>query len=555
MAQLGGIPILILKEGTEQSKGNTAREKNIIAIQAVADAVKSTLGPRGMDKMMVDSLGDITISNDGATILDNLEIQNPGAKMAVAIARSQDQNIGDGTTSSVIIAGHLLTVANDLMTQGIHPSIISKGYQMASKKAREILRKVAKKYDKIDRDILIKAAITTMNSKGVAGDRKLFANLAVDALMAIQSKDESNFKNVKNVMIVKKKGKSIHESEIVKGIILEKEPVHPLMARLVKNAKIAVMAQGFEIKKTEFSSDLQITRPEDIENFLEQEDRIIKRFADKLKEIGCNVIINQKGIEDDAAHYLNKYGIVAVKSVTKTDLEKLAKAVGANIVEKIETITEADLGYAETIEFKKIAGDDLCFISGCKNPKAVSILIRGGVNNNLAESERTIHDALCIVGKLMDEFEIVAGGGGIEMELCARLLEYAETIPGKERIAIEAFARALEIIPITLSENAGLDPIDMVAELRSKHEKPGNEWYGLELFSQKIANNFETGVIEPASNIDNILKIATELATMILRIDEMIRAKKADLGPSGGKPGGAGGMPGGPGGMGGMDDY
>ena len=280
MAQLGGIPILILKEGTEQSKGNTARDKNIIAIQAVADAVKSTLGPRGMDKMMVDSLGDITITNDGATILESLEIQNPGAKMAVAIARSQDQNVGDGTTSSVIIAGHLLGVAGDLMKQGIHPSIITKGFQMASKKAREILKNVAKKYDNIDKEILMKAAITTMNSKGVAGDREIFARLSVDSLVAIQSKGISNFKNVKNVMIVKKKGKAIHESEIVKGIILEKEPVHPLMARVVKGAKIAVMAQSFEIKKTEFSSDLQIGRPEDIEEFLNQEEKMIK---DSLK--------------------------------------------------------------------------------------------------------------------------------------------------------------------------------------------------------------------------------------------------------------------------------
>lgn len=545
MSQLGGTPVLILKEGTETSKGKDARSRNIMAIQAVAEAVKSTLGPRGMDKMLVDSLGDITVTNDGATILDQLEVNHPGAKMAVEISKSQDENVGDGTTSSVIIAGQLLTVADELMDQGIHPSVVARGFQAAGKEARRILKDIAVPIDvEKDKEILKNIAITTMNSKGISGNKEFFARLAVEAFAKVKS-EKNNMANVKNIVIAKKKGKSIHESEVVNGIILEKDPTNPMMSRLIHDAKIALMAQAFEIKKTEFSSDLRISSPGDIQGFLDQEEKILKHFADKLKAIGANVVVNQKGIDDTASHFLQKAGITAIKSVTKTDLEKLAKAVGGKIAENIDGIIETDLGKCDKLEFKKIAGDDLAFFSGCHNPKSVSILLRAGVSQALEESERTMHDALCVVASVHDNSAIVGGGGAVEMELCQRLLEKASKHIGKEQTAVETYARALEIIPITLAENAGLDPINIVAELRGAHAKPGNAFMGLNIYENKVVDNKKSGVIEPVANIDQILKSATELATLILRIDDMIKSKSE----GGGGMGGPGGMPPGMGGM------
>ncbi len=548
MAQLGGVPILILKEGSERTRGQDARDKNILAIQAVAEAVKTTLGPRGMDKMLVDSLGDITVTNDGATILDSLDVEHPGAKMAVSISKTQDDNVGDGTTSSVIIAGHLLTVASELMSQGIHPSINSRGYNLAGKKARSILKEIAEKIDPVkDNDIMKKIAITTMNSKGISGNKEFFADLAVEAFGRVKSDSGTdNMRKVKDIIVVKKKGRSLKESKIIEGVILEKEPTHQMMPKLINGAKIALMNQAFEIKKTEFSTDLRIANPNDIQAFLDQEESILRHYADKLKEVGANVVINQKGIEDTASHFLNKFGITAVKSVTKSDLEKLKKAVGGKIVENIESITAADLGKAEKVEFTKIAGDDLCIISGCDNPKAISILLRAGVNSALDEAERTFHDALCVVASTYDRAEIVGGGGAVEMEISQRLVKYAAKQSGKEQIAIETFARAMEIIPITLADNAGLDPIDIIAELRTAHSKAGNEFMGLDIYQNKVVDNKEAGVLEPAANIDQIIKSSTELSVMILRIDDMIKAK---AGAGGGMPPGMGGMGGMPPGM------
>ncbi|MHA1339415.1 MAG: thermosome subunit beta [Promethearchaeota archaeon] len=552
MAQLGGVPILILKEGTETQKGKSARDSNIQAIRAVAEAVKTTLGPRGMDKMLVNSLGDVTITNDGATILDQLDVEHPGAKMAVAIAKNQDELVGDGTTSSVIFAAQLLTAAQELMEQGIHPSLIVKGYRTAMHEALNIIEKTAKNYGN-DRKILEKIAITTMNSKGIGGDKEFFAKLATDAMLKIKEEGKSVFDSIKDIIIIKKKGKSIHETELIDGIVLEKEPVHPLMPKLLTgDLKIACVSQAFEIKKTEFSSELRITNPEQMNAFLEREEMAMKKFADKLKEIGTNVVVNQKGIEDTAAHYLYKAGILAVKSVTKSDLEKLAKATGATIVEDVNTMSESDLGYAKRVECKKIAGDDLMFITGCKDPKALTILLRGGASSVIDEADRTMHDALCVIGTMIDKKKFVAGGGAIEMEISARLLEYATKAGGKEQLAIETFARCLECIPIALAENAGLEPIDIIAQLRAKHVKKGNEGWGLEIYSGGPADNYETKVIEPAANIATFLKSATELAILILRIDETIRAKKTSGPPRGAGNMPPGGMGGGMGGMGGM---
>jgi thermosome len=550
MAQLGGVPILILKEGTESNKGKSAREKNIQAIRAVAEAVKTTLGPRGMDKMMVDSLGDVTITNDGATILEKLDVDHPGAKMAISIAKNQDELVGDGTTSAVIFSSQLLTVALELMEQGVHPSIIVKGFRGALREALSVLDKTAHKTEN-DPEILVKVATTTMNSKGIAGNKEFFAKIATEVMLKIFTPGESSFNNIKNIIVLKKKGKSIKETEVVSGIVLEKEPVHPLMPRLLKgNLKIAAVSQGFEIKKTEFSSELRIQSADQMNAFLNREEQVMKHFADKLKEMGVNVVINQKGIEDTAAHYLNKAGILAIKSVTKSDLEKLAKSCGANIIEDINSMSKEDLGTVQLVECKKIAGDDLIFISGCKDPKAMTIIIRGGTSSVIDEAERSMHDALCVVATMIDKKSFVAGGGAIEMEISARLLEFSTKAVGKEQLAIEAFARSLEIIPISLAENAGMEPIDIISQLRSKHVKKGNDGFGLEIYSQAVVDNFKTGVIEPSSNIGTFLKSATDLAVLILRIDEMIKAKQTG-GPRGG-PGGMGGMPPGMGGMGGM---
>jgi len=547
MAQLGGVPILILKEGTETNKGKSARDSNIQAIRAVAEAVKTTLGPRGMDKMLVDSLGDVTITNDGATILDKLDVEHPGAKMAVAIAKNQDELVGDGTTSSVIFAAQLLSAAQDLMDQGIHPSTIIKGYRSAMSEALKIIDNISKDYEN-NRDILEKVAITTMNSKGIAGDKFLIAKIATDVMLKIKEEKKSSYNSVKDIVVLKKKGKSIHETELIEGIVLEKEPVHPLMPKILTgDLKIACVSQGFEIKKTEFSSELRITSPELMNKFLEREEKAMKKFADKLKEVGVNVVVNQKGIEDMAAHYLYKAGIFAIKSVTKSDLEKLAKATGATIVEDVNTISPSDLGYAKRVECKKIAGDDLVFITGCKDPKAMTILLRGGSSSVIDEAERTLHDALSVIGTMIDKKRYVAGGGAVEMEISARLLEFASKSGGKEQISIETFARCLEAIPIALAENAGLEPIDIIAQLRSKHVTKGNDGWGLEIYSGTVTDNYKTGVIEPAANISTFLKSATELAILILRIDETIRAKKTS-----GPPRGAGAMPPGAGGMGGM---
>ncbi|MHA1453547.1 MAG: thermosome subunit beta [Promethearchaeota archaeon] len=551
MSQLGGVPIIILREGTESTKGKGARNKNIQAIRAVAEAVKTTLGPRGMDKMLVDSLGDVTITNDGATILDKLDVDHPGAKMAVEIAKNQDDQVGDGTTSAVIFASQLLTVAEELMEQGVHPNTVARGFRKAMVKALGIIIDVAKPTGN-DPIIMKQCAQTTMNSKGIAGKREFFADIAVDVMTKVYEEGQTTYESVKNIVVLKKKGKSLQETEVISGIVLEKEPVHPLMPKSLSGGlKIATVAHAFEIKKTEFSSELRITDASQMQAFLDREEDVMKKYATKLKELGVQVVINQKGVEDTAAHYLNKEGILAVKSVTKSDLEKLARATGATVVEDIFTMDEEDLGFAEDLECKTVAGDDLIFISGCKDPKTLTVLIRGGTTSVIEEAERTLHDALSVVGTLLDKKLFVAGGGAIEMEVSARLLDFASEEKGKEQLAIEGFARSLECIPIALAENAGIEPIDIIAKLRSKHVKPGSDGWGLEIYAGKPKNNF-TGtnpVLEPAASIQTFIKSATELAVLILRIDEMIKARKSAGPPPGMGGGGMGGMPPGMGGM------
>jgi thermosome len=551
MSQLGGVPVIILREGTESTKGKGARNKNIQAIRAVAEAVKTTLGPRGMDKMLVDSLGDVTITNDGATILDKLDVDHPGAKMAVEIAKNQDDQVGDGTTSAVIVAAQLLTVAEELMEQGVHPNTVANGFRKAMKKALTIIEEVAKPTEN-NPEILKQCAQTTMNSKGIAGKREFFAQIAVDVMMKVYEEGQTSYESVKNIVVLKKKGKSLQETEVISGIVLEKEPVHPLMPKSLSGGiKIATVAHAFEIKKTEFSSELRITDASQMQAFLDREEDVMKKYADKLKELGVQAVINQKGIEDTAAHYLNKAGIFAIKSVTKSDIEKLARATGATVVEDIFTMDAKDLGFAESLECKSVAGDDLVFISGCKDPKTLTVLIRGGTTSVIEEAERTLHDALSVVGTLLDKKLFVAGGGAIEMEVSARLLDFASEEKGKEQLAIESFARSLECIPIALAENAGIEPIDIIAKLRSKHAKPGSDGWGLEIYAGKPKNNYvgPNPVLEPAASIQTFIKSATELAVLILRIDEMIKARKSAGPPPGAGMGG--GMPG-MGGMGGM---
>ncbi len=543
----GQVPILVLKEGTERETGRDAQKKNIEVAKAIADAVRTTLGPKGMDKMLVDSLGDIVITNDGATILKEIDVAHPVGKMMVEVAKVQDTEVGDGTTSAVVLAGELLHKAEELLDQNVHPTIITNGYRLAAEKALELLPELGMK---VDSDELLKdIAMTAMTGKNVAEAKDYLAEIAVKAVKAIaEEKDGKTVVNVDNVKVEKKQGGGIKDTELIDGIILDKEKVHPRMPKLVKDAKIALINTGFEVKKTEISAKIEITDPTQIQAFLDEEQNEIKKMVDKIKEVGANVVFCQKAIDDIAQHYMAKYGIYAVRRVKKSDMSKLAKATGAKIITNLDDLTPEDLGYAEVVEERKIGDDNMTFVRGCKNPKAVSILIRGGTEHVVDEAERALHDALKVVGVALEDGYAVAGGGATDIELALKLREYAPSVGGREQLAIEKFADALEIIPRTLAENAGLDAIDIIMKLKAEHQK-GNKHAGIDVFDGKIVDMVEKKVIEPMRVKKQAIESATEVATMILRIDDVIAAKKSE-GPKGGQ-GGPGGMPGGMGGMGG----
>ncbi len=525
-----GIPVLILKEGSSRTRGREAQHNNIMAAKIVAEAVKSSLGPRGMDKMLVDSFGDVTITSDGRTILDEMDVQHPAAKMMVEVAKTQDNEAGDGTTTSVILAGELLSKAEELINKNIHPTIIIDGYKRAMEKALETLEKIAIPVDLNSaeyKEYLKKAAMTAMASKLVAEYKEYLAEIAVEAILQVAEKVDGKYKvDIDDVKVEKKPGESLKDTKLVKGIVLDKEVVHPGMPKRLENAKIALLDAPLEIEKTEFDAKLNIESPEQMEAFLNQEEEMLREMVEKIAAIGANVVLCQKGIDDMAQHFLAKKGILAVRRIKKSDVEKLAKATGARIITNLEDADPSDLGFASLVEERKIGDDKMTFIEGCKNPRSVTILIRGGTERIVDEAERSIHDALHVVKDIVEEPKVLAGGGAPEIETAKVLRKYAESFSGKEQLAVKGFAEALEVIPATLTENAGLDPIDILSELRAKHEK-GEIWAGIEVNSGKIENMANVGVFEPLSVKKQVIKSATEAATMILKIDDIIAAGKA----------------------------
>ena len=537
----GGVPVLVLKEGSSRSKGREALHTNIEAARIVAETVKSSLGPKGMDKMLVDSFGDVTITSDGRTILDEMDIQHPAAKMMLEVAKTQDNEAGDGTTTAVIISGELLNKAQELVERSVHPTIIIDGYKKASDKALEVLEKIAISIDPTSTDYPKKVAMTSMASKLVAEHREYLADLVVKAILAVAEKDGDKYKaDVDDVKVEKKPGESTAETKLIQGVVLDKEIAHSGMPKRVEKAKIALLDCPLEIEKTEFDAKINIESPEQMDAFLKQEEDMLRDMAEKIAKTGANVVLCEKGIDDMVQHFLARKGILAVRRNKKSDMEKLAKATGGKIVTNLDGMTSADLGYAALVEERKIGDDKMTFIEGCKHPKAVTILIRGGTQRIVDEAERSVHDALCVVRDVVEEPKIVAGGGAPELEVSRMLKKYAETLPGREQLAVKAFAEALEAVPITLTENAGLDPIDIISDLRARHEK-GETWAGIEVNNGKVQDMAKAGVYEPLAVKKQIVKSATEASTMILKIDDVIASgkMKAPPGPPGG-PGGAG---------------
>ena len=548
----GQQPIIILKEGTKREKGKGAQLNNIMAARAISDAVKSTLGPKGMDKMLVDSMGDVVITNDGATILKEIDVEHPAAKMIVEVAKSQDEECGDGTTSAVILTGELLKYAGELIEQNIHPTVICSGYKLAANKAVDALTKMAIPIKAGDKKTLKNIAMTSMASKGASAEKELLADVVVDAVTSIAEQIGSKtVVDMDNIQIQKKHGGSIKDTQIIKGIILDKERVHEGMPRKIKNAKIALVNAALEIKKTEVDARIQIQDPTQLQAFLDEEEAMLKKMVDKVKKSGANVLICQKGIDDLAQHFLSKEGIYAVRRAKKSDMDKLAKATGAIVVANLDELSQRDLGNAGNVEEQKIGDDKMTFVTDCKNPKAVSILIRGSTEHVVDELDRGMHDALFVVKVALEDGKMTPGGGAAATEIAMALREYATTVGGREQMAIEAFANAVEIVPKTLAENAGLDPIDMMIEVRTAHKK-GNKTAGVDVFNGKVSDMVRNNVIEPLRVSVQEVQSSIEAATMILRIDDII-ASRSGGGP-GMPPGGPGGMPGGmP--PGGMDDY
>jgi len=550
MAQLSGTPVLILKEGTSRTRGKSAQQNNIMAGIVISDAVKSTLGPRGMDKLLVDSLGDVTITNDGASILKEIDVQHPAAKMLVEVAKSQDQETGDGTTTSVIIAGELLKRAQDLLEKKIHPTILVGGYQKAAEEATKILKDMAISMEGMDKKVLTGIASTSMNSKSVVGAKDHFAKIAVDAILQIAEKrpDGTTKADIDMIEVIKKQGKSLTETELVTGMVIDKEIVHASMPRMLEKAKIALVNAALEVEKTEFDAEIKIESPDQIQAFLNEEERMLKSMVDKIIASGANVLVCQKGIDDVAQHYLAKEGIMAIRRAKKSTLEKLAKATGASIATSLQELNESSLGSAGVVEEVRIGDDKLVYVRNCKDPKAVSIVVRGGTEHVVDEAERAMHDALCVVRNVVEDGTYVAGGGSTEAEIARRLEEFANKVGGREQLAIEAFAEALRIIPKTLAENGGHDPIDIIADLNKDHSGEDGLWFGVDVEKGKSSDMMKAGVIEPSRVKSQAIRSAAEAAQMILRIDDVIAAK-ATSGPPPGAGAGMGGMGGMPPGM------
>ncbi|AKG91847.1 thermosome subunit [Geoglobus ahangari] len=525
MAVLQGQPVLILKEGTQRTVGRDAQRLNIMAARVIAEAVRTTLGPRGMDKMLVDSLGDVVITNDGVTILKEMDIEHPAAKMVVEVAKTQENEVGDGTTTAVVIAGELLRKAEELLDNEIHPTIIAKGYRLAAEKAMEVLDEIAISVDVNDEETLRKIAATAITGKHAEYAIEHLSKIVVDAVKRVAEQENGTWTvDIDNIKIEKRQGGGVEDTELVDGIVIDKEVVHPGMPKKVKNAKIVVLKAALEVKETETDAEIRITDPEMLQKFIEQEEKMIKDMVDKIAETGANVVFCQKGIDDLAQYYLAKAGILAVRRVKQSDIEKIAKATGARIITDLRDLSSEDLGEAELVEEKKIGDEEMVFIRGCKNPKAVTILVRGGTEHIVDEVERSLTDSLKVTKAAIENGKVVAGGGAPEIELALRLKEWAPSLGGREQLAAEAFAAALEVIPRALAENAGLDPIDILVELRKAHED-GNVYAGVDVFSGKVVDMKEKGVLEPLRVKKQAISSATEVAIMILRIDDVIAAK------------------------------
>jgi thermosome len=545
-SQTGGVPVLILREGSERSKGKDAQRNNIMAAKTIAEAVKSSLGPKGMDKMLVDSSGDVTITSDGRTILDKMDIDHPAAKMMVEVAKTQDAEVGDGTTTSVILASELLGKAEELINKNVHPTVIVEGYTKAATKALETLENIAIPVKPTGKEFLKKVAATSMASKLVSENKEQLAEIAVEAVLHVARKVGDEYRlDLDDIMVEKKPGESVAETKLIEGLVLDKEVVHSGMPKRVEKAKIALLESALEVKKTEFTAKIDIERPEQIGDFLREEENMLKEMVEKIVASGANVVVCQKGIDDMIQHFLARKGILAVQRAKESDMKKLEKATGGKVVTNVEELTKSDLGYAELVEERKIGNDKLTLIEGCKNPHSVAILIRGADKRFVDEAERSVHDALCVVRDVVQEPKILAGGGAPEMEISRALRVYAQSLPSREQLAVQSFGEAMEIVPLTLSQNAGLDPIDILSELRACHEK-GEKWAGVDVFEGKIKDMRELEVYEPLAVKKQIIKSATEAATMILRIDDVIASGKMRAPP----PSGSGGMP--SGGYGGM---
>jgi len=545
-----GQPVLILKEGSSQNRGKEAQHNNIAAAKLIAEVVRTSIGPRGMDKMLVDSLGDVTITNDGATMLKEIDVQHPAAKMLVEVSKTTDNEVGDGTTSAVILAGALLEKAEELLDKDVHPTVIVDGYTKASRTALESLREVAEKIDPQDKGWLNKIARTSMQTKLVAKEAQFLADMIVDAILAVAEKADKGFKvDIDNVKVEKKPGGALGDTKLVQGIVLDKEVVHSGMPKRVEKAKIALVSAPFEIEKTEFDAKLNINDPAMMKRFLDEETKMLKGMVDKMTQVGATVVVCQKGIDDIAQHYLAKAGILAVRRAKESDMTKLGKATGARVVNNFEDLSEKDLGYAAVVEERKVEEDRWVFVEGCRNPKAVTILIRGGTQRIVDEAERSVHDALMVTKDVVEKPSVVAGGGAPEAEAAYRVMKWSEKLTGREQLAAQKFAEALESIPIALAENAGMDPIDAQVDFRAKHAEDG-KWFGIEAADGKVKDMYQKQIFEPLSVKEQVIRSATEAASMILRIDDVIAASKMKAPPM---PPGGGGGPGGMGGEGGGD--
>jgi len=534
-----GQPVLILKEGTTRSRGKEAQRNNIMAARVIGEVLKTTLGPKGMDKMLIDSLGDITITNDGAAILKEIDVEHPAAKMMVEIAKTQDDMVGDGTTTAVVLASELLKKAEELLDQNIHPIILVSGYRKASQKAIEVMNKIAIPLDVNDRKTLLKVALTSMSSKSVGAAREHLAEISIDAVKQIaEQRGDKTIADIDNIQLIKKTGKSLIETQLIRGIIIDKEVVNPGMPKIKENAKIALLESALEIEKTEISAEIRIKDPSQMKAFLDQETDMMKGMVTKIKASKADVVFCQKGIDDMVQHFLSKEGIMAARRVKESDMEKLARATGGRIISGLDDLKPADLGMAGLVEERKIGDDKMIFVEKCKDPHSVAILVRAGLERMVDEAERAMIDSLSVVSDVIENNKIVAGGGAVEIEVAKELRKYATKVGGREQLAVEAFAEAVEVIPRTLAENAGLEPIDILVELRSKHDTQDGKNIGINVFTGKLQNSVDNGVIEPLVVKEQAIKSAAESAAMILRIDDIITAKSPKGGPPGGMPGG-----------------